>query len=141
MATAFQENAFQIDVLAFQIEAAIPADIPLGGGGFWDYHHGERKGERWKKRRKQLDQLAARVAVLVETVPSDVPESTAVRAAVASVERAADTLRDPSDAFDWARLGAEVKAATMALKRAEKAMHVYHAAVEDEDDDDFLMMV
>ena len=141
---AFAVGAFQVD--AFQIGDAVGVvvdqDVALGGGGFWKFDH-ERRGARWKKRREQIDRIAALLAGIAEQVPDDAPEAQPIKAARAAIDKAEHALLAdlPEPAIDWRAIAIDMRRAQQALARSEKALDAYLMRLaDDEDDDDLLMM-
>lgn len=141
---AFAVGAFQVD--AFQIGDAVgvvpSGDIALGGGGFWKVDH-DRRSARWKKRKEQLDRIAALLAGVSEQIPDDAPEAQPVKAARIAVDRAERALLAdvPAPTVDWTALAADIRRAERALAKAERAFDAYVLRLADEDEDDDLLMM
>lgn len=144
MATAFQADAFQTVELAFQIDVDVVADAGLGGGGFWDWPKGrsDRRGERWKKRREQLDRIERSLAGIAEDIPSDIAEAQPLATAKAAVAKAERVLSEPpGPSFDWPAVTQAFRDTQTALKAAERALAAYQVKLADEDDDDDLFLM
>ena len=144
MFTGFQPNAFQPN--AFQIAEPVPSTAPvvdegIGGGGFWDWKPSHKRGERWKKRRAQLDRIDRLLAGIDDQVPDDVSEAQPIKTAKAAVAKVERVLAEPpGPSFDWQAVAQAFKELQSALKSAEKALVAYQIKLEDDDDDDLLMM-
>ena len=131
MTTAFQETAFQSDLLAFQIDvdALAPADTH-DGIGYGDPFRRKRRPKKGK-REKAVEDLLKK---LMGLVPDDPPPAIEAEAEIAqaSVERLFAPTVDVTPNLE------ALQFAQLQLAKLEAMLNRY---LEDEDDEDDLLLM